>query len=148
VRLRVALASLPDIDREIIDWLAAINSYKGVCTLSSCAGHNDHVNNQPFVVLTFFKGSPFYKFCCELSPVRSDVGPVLTIFPDKGWLAVFPPLKDVSFEQGSRVPPEHLPTVRRKLFERIIATLEKVIERKASEKEIELKTKVLIGGIK
>lgn len=143
--LRDALANLPDIDHEIIDWLAAINSYKGVCTLNSCAGHNNH-HNQPFVVLAFLKGSPFYKFCRELSPVRSDVGPVLTLFSDKGWVAVFPPLKDVSFEQGSRVPPERLPTVRRELFERIIATLEKVIERKASEREIELKIKVLIGG--
>jgi len=144
VGLRDDLVSLPDIDHEIIDWLVAINSYRGVCTLSSCAGHNNHYG-QPYMVLAFFKGSPFYRFCRELSPVRSDVGPVLTIFPDKGWVAVFPPLKDVSFERGSRVPPERLPTVRRELFERVISTLEKVIERKASEKEIELKTKVLIG---
>lgn len=142
-KIREALSSLPDIDHEILDWLVTINSYKGVCTLASCAGHNNHPN-QPFVVLALF-GSHFYKFCCELSPVRSDVGPVLTLFTDKSWLAVFPPLKDVSFEQGSRIPPERLPTVRRELFERIIATLEKVIGKKASEKEIELKIKVLIG---
>lgn len=145
MELRRVLASLPDIDHEIIDWLAIINSYKGVCTLSSCAGHNDPVKNQPYAVMAFLNRSPFYKFCRELSPVRSDVGPVLTIFPDKGWIAIFPPIKDVSFEQGSGVPPEHLPAVRRRLFERIIATLEKVIERKASEKEIELKIKVLRG---
>ena len=145
MRLRDVMASLPDIDHEILDWLAAINSYKGVCTLSSCAGHNNHYN-QPFVILAFFKGSPFHRFCRELSPVRSDVSPVLTLFSDKGWVAVFPPTKDISVEQGSRVTPERLPTVRRELFERIIATLEKVIVRKASEREIKLKIKVLTGG--
>jgi len=146
VRLRDALASLPDIDHEIIDWLAEINSYKGVCTLNSCAGHNNHYN-QPFVILAFSKGSPFHKFCHEISPVRSDVSPVLTLFSDKGWVAVFPPTKDISVEQGSGVTPERLPTVRRDLFERIIATLEKVIERKASVKEIERKIKVLGRGL-
>lgn len=142
-KIREALSSLPDIDPEILDWLVTINSYKEICTLASCAGHNHR--NQPFVVLAFFNGNHFYKFCCELSPVRSDVGPVLTLFPDKSWLAVFPSLKDVSFEPGSTIPPERLPTVRRELFERIIATLEKVIGKKASEREIELKIKVLIG---
>lgn len=141
MELRDVLVSIPDIDHEIIDWLAEINSYKGVCTVNSCAGHNDHKDNQPFVVLAFFKGCPFHRFCRELSPNRSD-GPTLTLWPNKSWIAVFPSPKHLDREI-LRVPPERLLDVRRELFERVIKTLERVIVRKASDKEIEAKLKVL-----
>lgn len=133
-KVREALSSQPDIDHEIIDWLAAINSYRGVCTLNSCAGHTDKEGKgEPFVVMYFFNGSSFYSFCKALSPVGHKSSPMLVLWPESKMIMV----------SVLKVPPDRLPSRRNALFERIISTLEKVIKRKAGVKEIDLKTKML-----
>lgn len=133
-KLRDALASIPDIDQEIIDWLVTINEYSGVYTLNSCAGHADRDGRDaPFVVLGFTEAKSFYRFCRLVSPFGDDSSPMVALWPGKKMITVSPP---------SKVKVEGLAEVREKLFARVIATLERM-KRKASDKEVETKARLV-----
>lgn len=163
-QLKDALTCRSDIDEEIADYLATINSYKGVWTQSSCAGHTveevvAHANEgkklgrtlYPWLTLYFDNPNVFHAFCREIAPVGDKTAPVLVLYANANTIEVEPPTQDscVSLYGRERiyaVPPERLPYVRQALFERVIAALDNVVIRRLSPEEIKFKLEYVISA--